>query len=83
MVEPSKITQVKEKDAQQKPTPVLAEIQLSENQLFCFCPACNHKYKVTDVAKDERYDKQPEIPGHQLSCGRCHTMFSIPKLREA
>ncbi|MBU2713969.1 SPFH domain-containing protein [Zooshikella harenae] len=59
----------------------VADIECINNQIFCYCPSCEQRFNISEVAKNERYDKDPDLPGIQLSCTKCKTLFTVSKMR--
>ncbi|WP_027709493.1 SPFH domain-containing protein [Zooshikella ganghwensis] len=59
----------------------VADIEMVSDQVFCYCPSCEQRFNISEVTKNERYDKNPDLPGIQLSCTKCKTLFSVSKMR--
>lgn len=61
-------------------TPAIAycKLEYQAHRTLAVCPACDAKYNVTDVLGDMRYDKREDVPGLQLQCKRCTTVFTLP-----
>jgi hypothetical protein len=56
----------------------LCRLEYQPHRTLAVCPGCDAKYNVTDVQGDMRYDKRPDIPGLQIQCKRCLTVFTLP-----
>ncbi len=60
------------------PEAPLCKLEYQAHRTLAVCPECDSKYNVTDVMGDMRYDKRPDIPGLQIQCKRCLTVFTLP-----
>jgi len=56
-----------------------AELRLRGEKTLAICPNCHAKFNVTDVLGDDRYDKEPKVPGIQVKCNQCGTLFTLPE----
>ncbi len=56
----------------------LCKLEYQAHRTLAICPDCGSKYNVTDVLGDMRYDKRADIPGVQIQCKRCLSIFTLP-----
>ena len=56
----------------------LCKLEYQAHRTLAICPDCGSKYNVTDVLGDMRYDKCADIPGVQIQCKRCLSIFTLP-----
>jgi regulator of protease activity HflC (stomatin/prohibitin superfamily) len=42
------------------------------------CPKCKVHYDVAEVIDNPEFDQDPDVPGLQLRCSECDTMFTLP-----
>jgi len=54
------------------------KLEYETNRTMAVCPVCQQKYNVTNIQGDVRYDKLPDVPGLQLQCKKCETVFTLP-----
>ena len=56
-----------------------AELRLRGDKTLAICPNCQAKFNVTDALGDARYDKDSDVPGIQVKCTQCDTLFTLPE----
>jgi len=59
-----------------------AELRLKGDRTLAICPNCHAKFNVTDVLGNARYDKDADVPGLQVKCTQCDTLFTLPEVTE-
>lgn len=57
----------------------VADLKLQGERTVAICPSCDAKYNVTDILGNMRYDGRPDVPGQQVQCKRCETLFTLPE----
>lgn len=57
----------------------VAEIQTRGEKTIAICPSCQAKFNVSSILNDKSFDQDLEVPGVQLKCKRCETMFTVPE----
>jgi hypothetical protein len=54
------------------------KLEYQSHRTLAVCPQCETKYNVTEIQGDMRYDKRADVPGLQIQCKRCPTVFTLP-----
>jgi hypothetical protein len=72
------VQQADESQATVEPEAPLCKLEYQAHRTLAICPDCGSKYNVTDVLGDMRYDKRADIPGVQIQCKRCLSIFTLP-----
>lgn len=49
----------------------------SDGKVKADCPYCGARYKVDNVLGNNKFDVDPETPGIQLNCKKCHKTFTL------
>jgi regulator of protease activity HflC (stomatin/prohibitin superfamily) len=60
-----------------KTTVKTAFIQQHSDSKKANCPSCGQLYKVDNVLVDPKFDIDPNSPGIQLQCKKCHDVFTL------
>ncbi len=58
--------------------PPLCKVQYQGDRTVALCPQCGAQYNVTDAVGNMRYDQMSDVPGVQIKCKRCDTVFTLP-----
>jgi len=60
------------------PAPPVCRLDYQKDRTIALCPECSAQYNVTEAIGNLRYDQMPDVPGVQLKCKRCDTVFTLP-----
>jgi hypothetical protein len=59
-------------------SPPLCKLDYQQDRTIAVCPKCAAQYNVTEVLGNMRYDQMTDVPGVQIKCKRCETVFTLP-----